>query len=121
MDGLPGRLTGDDQGAARVARPEQVDVQVGLDAGGKEDHFAEVPGDAGERIFARGVAGDEAALEALLDRAGRLRDALTSVSPALERALGSRLAQAGVRDLLARYPALTALRNTHRREIADAA
>jgi transposase len=43
--------------------------------------------------------------------ANRLRDALTSVSPALERALGTRLAQAGVRDLLARYPTLTALRN----------
>jgi Transposase/Transposase IS116/IS110/IS902 family len=70
MDGLPGRLTGDDQGAARVTRPEQVDVWIGLDVG-KEDHFAEVPGDAGERIFARGVANDEAALEALVDRAGQ--------------------------------------------------
>ena len=40
----------------------------------------------------------------------RLRDALTSISPALERALGARLAQAGVRDLLAKYPTLTALR-----------
>lgn len=26
MDGLPGRLAGDDQGAARVTRPEQVNV-----------------------------------------------------------------------------------------------
>jgi transposase len=202
-----------------VARPEQVDVWVGLDVG-KEDHFAEVLDDAGERIFARGVANDEAALEALLDRAGkhgtvglvidqpgsiaqltlavaarrqvpvayvpglvmrraadlypgeaktdkrdafiiadtgrtrrrqvhwldagsdelldqlrvlngfdidlaadqtrlanRLRDALTSVSPALERALGTRLAQAGVRDLLAGYPTLTALRNAGRARI----
>jgi transposase len=40
----------------------------------------------------------------------RCRDALTSVSPALERAVGSRLHQAGVRDLLAKYPTLTALR-----------
>ena len=40
----------------------------------------------------------------------RLRDALTSIAPALERALGDRLHQAGVRDLLARYPTLTALR-----------
>ena len=40
----------------------------------------------------------------------RLRDALTSISPALERALGKRLHQAGVRDLLATYPTLTALR-----------
>jgi transposase len=49
--------------------------------------------------------------------ANRLRDALTSVSPALERALGTRLAQAGVRDLLARYPTLTALRNAGRARI----
>jgi transposase len=49
--------------------------------------------------------------------ANRLRDALTSVSPALERALGKRLSQAGVRDLLARYPTLTALRNAGRTQI----
>jgi hypothetical protein len=67
MDGLPGRLAGDDQGVARVTRPEQVNVWVGLDVG-KENHFAEVLDDAGERIFGRGVANDEAALEALLDR-----------------------------------------------------
>ena len=42
--------------------------------------------------------------------ASRLRDALTSISPALERAVGGRLHQAGVRDLLAAYPTLTALR-----------
>ena len=42
--------------------------------------------------------------------ANRLRDALTSVSPALERAVGKRLGQAGVRDLLTKYPTLTALR-----------
>lgn len=42
--------------------------------------------------------------------ANRLRDALTATSPALERALGQRLHQPGVRDLLARYPTLTALR-----------
>ena len=40
----------------------------------------------------------------------RLRDALTSISPVLERALGNRLHQAGVRDLLAAHPTLTALR-----------
>ncbi|MYH67293.1 MAG: IS110 family transposase [Dehalococcoidia bacterium] len=39
----------------------------------------------------------------------RLRDALTSVSPALERVLGPRLQQRGVRDLLARYGAPQAL------------
>lgn len=36
-----------------MARPEQVDVWIGLDVG-KEDHFAEVLDDAGERIFGRG-------------------------------------------------------------------
>jgi transposase len=40
----------------------------------------------------------------------RLRDALTSISPALERAVGSRVAHSGVRDLLAKYPTPTALR-----------
>ena len=40
----------------------------------------------------------------------RLRDALTSISPALERALGDRLKHAGVRDLVAACPTLTALR-----------
>jgi hypothetical protein len=53
-----------------VARPEQVDVWIGLDVG-KEDHFAVVLDDAGERIFGRSVANDEAALEALVDRAGQ--------------------------------------------------
>ena len=49
--------------------------------------------------------------------ANRLRDALTSVSPALERALGARLNQAGVRDLLAKYPTLTALKVAGRARI----
>lgn len=40
----------------------------------------------------------------LVRLSNRLRDALTSVSPALERALGGRLDAAGVRDLLAAYP-----------------
>jgi transposase len=40
----------------------------------------------------------------------RLRDALTSISPVLERALGGRLHQAGARDLVAAFPTLTALR-----------
>ena len=40
----------------------------------------------------------------------RLRDSLTSISPVLERALGNRVHQAGVRDLLAALPTLTALR-----------
>jgi hypothetical protein len=42
----------------------------------------------------------------------RCRDALVSISPALERALGARLGHAGVRDLLAAYPTPTALRAT---------
>jgi hypothetical protein len=42
--------------------------------------------------------------------ASRLRDALTSSSRALERAVGERLHHAGVRDLLVKYPTLTALR-----------
>jgi transposase len=40
----------------------------------------------------------------------RLRDALTSISPVLERALGNRLQHAGVRDLVAAFPTLSALR-----------
>ena len=47
----------------------------------------------------------------------RLRDALTSVSPALERALGSRLHHAGVRDLLAKFPTPTALRQAGKTRI----
>ena len=42
--------------------------------------------------------------------ASRLRDALTAIAPGLERAVGHRLHQPGVRDLLAAYPTLTALR-----------
>ena len=51
-----------------VATPEQVDVWVGLDVG-KEEHFADVLDDVGERLFARAVTNDQAALDALLDRA----------------------------------------------------
>jgi len=47
----------------------------------------------------------------------RLRDALVSVSPALERAIGSRLHQAGVRDLIAKFPTPTALRAAGRARI----
>ncbi len=46
----------------RLATPEQVDVWVGLDVG-KEEHFAEVLDDQGERLFARSVVNDQAALE----------------------------------------------------------
>ena len=47
----------------------------------------------------------------------RLRDALTSVSPALERVLGPRLHRAGVRDLLARHPSPAALAKAGRGRI----
>jgi hypothetical protein len=50
----------------------------------------------------------------------RLRDALTSVSPALERAVGSRLAHAGVRDLLAKFATPSALRAAGRARISKA-
>jgi transposase len=50
----------------------------------------------------------------------RLRDALVSVSPALERAVGSRLGHAGVRDLLANAPTPTALRRAGRARITKA-
>jgi hypothetical protein len=52
-----------------VATPEQVDVWVGVDVG-KDEHFAEVLDNDGERLFARSVVNDQAALEALLARAG---------------------------------------------------
>jgi len=205
-----------------LAAPEQVDVWIGLDVG-KEEHFAEVLDDQGERIFVRSVVNDQAALTSLLERAAehgtpglvidqpgsiaqlalavararevpvayvpglvmrraadlypgeaktdkrdafviadtgrtrrkqvhwldagsdelleqlrvlngfdidlaadqtrlsnRLRDALTSISPALERALGARLHQAGVRDLLGKYPTLTAMKAAGRGQISRA-
>jgi transposase len=49
----------------------------------------------------------------------RLRDSLVAVSPALERAVGSRLHQAGVRDLLAKHPTPTALRAAGRARITS--
>src|SRR5690606_27078593 len=50
----------------------------------------------------------------------RLRDSLVAISPALERAVGSRLHQAGVRDLLAKFPTPAALRAAGRTRIATA-
>lgn len=47
----------------------------------------------------------------------RCRDALMAISPALERALGPHLDKPGVRDLLAAYPTLTALRAAGRERI----
>jgi transposase len=202
-----------------VAAPDDVDVWIGLDVG-KDEHFADVLDDHGERLFGASVANDEAALEALVERAGlhgtpglvidqpgsiaqlaiavaarrglpvayvpglvmrraadlypgeaktdrrdayviadtartrrrqvhwldagsdellaqlrvlngfdidlaadltrltnRLRDSLVAISPALERAVGSRLGHRGVRDLLTRYPTPTALRAAGRARI----
>jgi transposase len=48
----------------------------------------------------------------------RLRDALTSISPALERVVGDRLDQAGIRDLLTRYPTPTLLRRAGQARIS---
>lgn len=47
----------------------------------------------------------------------RCRDALVAVSPALERALGDRLGQAGIRDLLAKWSTPTALRRAGRARV----
>lgn len=52
--------------------------------------------------------------------ANRLRDALTSVSPALEMTLGPRLHHGGVRDLLAKYPTPTALRRAGKTRVRAA-
>jgi len=50
--------------------------------------------------------------------ASRLRDALTSISPALERAIGSRLSHGGIRALLAKYPTPAALRKAGKTRVA---
>ncbi len=47
----------------------------------------------------------------------RLRDALMSISPGLERVVGDRLGQAGIRDLLTRYPTPAALRRAGKTRI----
>lgn len=52
-----------------MATPDEVRVWIGLDVG-KEQHFADVIDDNGERLFARSVRNDETDLEDLLDRAG---------------------------------------------------
>jgi len=53
----------------------------------------------------------------LTRQTNRLRDSLVAISPALERAIGSRLHQAGVRDLVARFPTPSALRSAGRARI----
>lgn len=49
--------------------------------------------------------------------ANRCRDNLVAISPALERAVGSRLHQPGIRDLLAKFPTPTALNQAGRTRI----
>jgi transposase len=49
----------------------------------------------------------------------RTRDALTAVSPGLERVVGQRLVQAGVRDLMAKWSTPTALRPAGRTRIRN--
>ena len=51
--------------------PNETNVWIGLDIG-KADHFADVLDDEGSPLFAGGVANDEAAIAALLDRAASL-------------------------------------------------
>lgn len=50
----------------------------------------------------------------------RLRDALTSLSPALERAIAPRLSHGGIRDLAIKYSTPTALKGAGRTRIANA-
>lgn len=49
----------------------------------------------------------------------RLRDALVSISPALERAVGSKLGHAGVRDLLVKFATPSALAAAGKARIAN--
>lgn len=49
----------------------------------------------------------------------RCRDAMVAVSPALERAVGDRLHQPGVRDVIATWPTTTALRSTGKTKIRN--
>jgi len=50
----------------------------------------------------------------------RTRDALTALSPGLERAVGQRLVQAGVRDLIAKWSTPTALRAAGKAKVRNA-
>ena len=50
----------------------------------------------------------------------RCRDALVAVSPALERAIGGRLIQPGVRDALAKFPTPSALRAAGKARVRNA-
>ncbi len=50
----------------------------------------------------------------------RCRDALVAVSPALERAIGARLGQPGVRDVLRKFPTPSALKAAGKTRIRTA-
>ncbi len=52
-----------------MAAPGQVDVWVGLDVG-KQEHFADVLDNDGERLFARAVANDQAGLAPVTRQSG---------------------------------------------------
>ena len=52
-------------------------MRVGLDVG-KQEHFAHVLDDVGDRLFSRSDANDQAAIEVVLDRACARRDALAA-------------------------------------------
>jgi transposase len=50
----------------------------------------------------------------------RCRDALVAISPALERAIGHRLSQAGVRDAVGKWPTQSALSAARRTKVRNA-
>ena len=54
-----------------MGTPDETTVWIGLDIG-KTEHFADVLDEAGSPLFARAVANDEAAIEALIARAESL-------------------------------------------------
>lgn len=51
-----------------MASPDEVTVWIGLDVG-KEEHFADVLDDHGDRLFSRSISNDEADLTSLLEAA----------------------------------------------------
>ena len=74
--------------------------------------------DSNDDYYNSGASWDPIGATSLPPLSNRLRDALTSVSPALERVLGPRLHHPGVRDLLARHPVPEALAQAGRGRIA---
>lgn len=102
------------------AKTDRRDAFVLADTGRTRRHQVHWldPGDGELLQQLRVLNGYDADLAADATRlSNRLRDALTGVSPALERVLGPRLHDPGVRDLLARYPATQALAQAGRGRI----